>query len=228
MINRKEWRIYMGEKKIPKATAKRLPLYYRYLKYLFSSGKTRVSSAELSEAVKIDSATIRRDFSYFGTLGKRGYGYDVEDLMNFFSKQLNQDYLTNVALVGVGQLGRALLNYNVQGQNSIRISAGFDINDEIVNSILEGVPIYHTDDLVEQIQSQKLDIAIIALPGDYGQEITDKLVEAGIKGIMNFTPIRLDVPDNVRVLNVDLSNELQSLIYFVQYNDSIEEDGSDY
>ena len=148
--------------------------------------------------------------------------------MNFFSKQLNQDYLTNVALIGVGQLGRALLNYNFQGQNSIRISAGFDINDEIVNSILEGVPIYHTDDLIEQVESQKLDIAIIALPGQYGQEITDKLVEAGIKGIMNFTPIRLDVPDSVRVLNVDLSNELQSLIYFVQYNDSIEEDILDY
>ncbi len=217
----------MADKQIPKATAKRLPLYYRYLKYLFSSGKKKVSSADLSEAVKIDSATIRRDFSYFGALGKRGYGYDVEDLMNFFSKQLNQDQLTHVALVGVGQLGRALLNYNFQGQNSIRISAGFDIDEEIVNTIFEGVPIYHTDELVQQIQSQQLDIAIIALPGDRGQEVTDKLVEAGIKGIMNFTPIRLDVPENVRVLNVDLSNELQSLIYFVQYSDSIMEDGTE-
>lgn len=222
-----EWRINMTDKQIPKATAKRLPLYYRYLKYLFSSGKKKVSSADLSEAVKIDSATIRRDFSYFGALGKRGYGYDVEDLMNFFSKQLNQEHLTNVALVGVGQLGRALLNYNFQGQNSIRISAGFDVKEEIVNSIYEGVPIYHTDELVQQIQSQQLEIAIIALPGDHGQDVTDKLVEAGIKGIMNFTPIRLDVPDNVRVLNVDLSNELQSLIYFVQYSDSIIEDGSE-
>ncbi len=216
----------MADKQIPKATAKRLPLYYRYLKYLFSSGKKKVSSADLSEAVKIDSATIRRDFSYFGALGKRGYGYDVEDLMNFFSKQLNQDQLTNVALVGVGHLGRALLNYNFQGQNSIRISAGFDVDEEIVNTIYEGVPIYHTDDLIQQIQSQQLEIAIIALPGQYGQETTDKLVEAGIKGIMNFTPIRLDVPENVRVLNVDLSNELQSLIYFVHYNGSILEDGA--
>lgn len=222
-----ERRKKMADKQIPKATAKRLPLYYRYLKYLFSSGKKKVSSADLSEAVKIDSATIRRDFSYFGALGKRGYGYDVEDLMNFFSKQLNQDQLTHVALVGVGQLGRALLNYNFQGQNSIRISAGFDIDEEIVNTIFEGVPIYHTDELVQQIQSQQLDIAIIALPGDRGQEVTDKLVEAGIKGIMNFTPIRLDVPENVRVLNVDLSNELQSLIYFVQYSDSIMEDGTE-
>lgn len=214
----------MLEKKIPKATAKRLPLYYRYLRYLFSSGKKKVSSADLSEAVKIDSATIRRDFSYFGALGKRGYGYDVEDLMNFFSKQLNQEQLTNVALIGVGHLGRALLNYNFQGQNSIRISAGFDVDEKIVNTIHEGVPIYHTDDLVTQIEAQKFEVAILAVPGIPGQELADQLVEAGIKGIMNFTPIRLSVPDSVRVLNVDLSNELQSLIYFVQYNDSIEND----
>lgn len=220
----KEWRINMPDKKIPKATAKRLPLYYRYLQYLFSSGKKKVSSADLSEAVKIDSATIRRDFSYFGALGKRGYGYDVEDLMNFFSKQLNQEQLTNVALVGVGHLGQALLNYNFQGQNNIRISAGFDVDEKIANTIMEGVPIYHTDELSDQISAQQFEVAIIAVPGQYGQDIADKLVEAGIKGIMNFTPIRLSVPDNVRVLNVDLSNELQSLIYFVQYSDSIADD----
>lgn len=217
----------MDDKKIPKATAKRLPLYYRYLKYLFSSGKTRVSSADLSEAVKIDSATIRRDFSYFGALGKRGYGYDVEDLMNFFSKQLNQDQLTHVALIGVGHLGRALLNYNFQSQNSIRISAGFDIDEEIVNTIYEGVPVYHRDELKEQIKAQQFEIAIIAVPGPGAQEIADDLAEAGVKGIMNFTPIRLAVPDHVRVMNVDLSNELQSLIYFVQYSDSIIDDDSE-
>lgn len=217
----------MPDRKIPKATAKRLPLYYRYLRYLYSSGKRKVSSAELSEAVKIDSATIRRDFSYFGALGKRGYGYDVEDLINFFSKQLNQEQLTNVALIGVGHLGRALLNYNFQGQNSIRISAGFDINEDIANTILEGVPIYHINDLVDQVETQKFEVAILAVPGDDGQSLADDLVEAGIKGIMNFTPIRLSVPETVRVLNVDLSNELQSLIYFVQYSDSIENDDSE-
>lgn len=211
----------MNDKKIPKATAKRLPLYYRYLKYLFSSGKKKVSSADLSEAVKIDSATIRRDFSYFGALGKRGYGYDVEDLMNFFSRQLNQEQLTHVAIIGVGHLGRALLNYNFQGQNSIRISAGFDIDEEIVNTIYEGVPIYHRDELKEQVEAQQFEVAIIAVPGPGAQEIADDLAEAGIKGIMNFTPLRLTVPDKVRILNVDLSNELQSLIYFVQYSDSI-------
>lgn len=220
-MKRKEWSVRMKDKKIPRATAKRLPLYYRYLQYLFTSGKKKVSSADLSDAVKIDSATIRRDFSYFGALGKRGYGYDVEDLLNFFSKQLNQDQLTHVALIGVGHLGRALLNYNFQSQNNIRISAGFDVDEDIVDTIYEGVPIYRIDDLAEQIKGQQFDVAIITVPGEAAQEITDRLVENGIKGIMNFTPIRLTVPENVRAMNVDLSNELQSLIYFVQYSDVI-------
>ncbi|MCF0119615.1 MAG: redox-sensing transcriptional repressor Rex, partial [Limosilactobacillus mucosae] len=102
----------MATRKIPRATAKRLPVYYRYLNVLLNANKRRVSSTELSEAVKVDSATIRRDFSYFGELGKRGYGYDVEKLLNFFKGILNQDKLTSVALVGVGSLGSALMNYN--------------------------------------------------------------------------------------------------------------------
>lgn len=208
-------------KKIPKATAKRLPLYYRYLRYLNSSGKKKVSSAELSTAVKIDSATIRRDFSYFGALGKRGYGYDVEDLMNFFSKTLNQDALTHVALIGVGHLGRALLNYNFQSLNSIRISAGFEIKEDMIDTIYEGIPIYSVDSLEDQIRAHEFEIAIISVPAEQAQDLADRLVSAGVKGIMNFTPIRLTVPEDVRVMNVDLSNELQSLIYFVQYSDSI-------
>lgn len=211
----------MKDKKIPQATAKRLPLYYRYLQYLFSSGEKKISSADLSDAIKIDSATIRRDFSYFGALGKRGYGYDVENLLNFFSKQLNQDQLTHVALIGVGHLGRALLNYNFQKQNNIRISAGFDVNEEIVDTIYEGVPVYNIEDLTAQLNAQQFDVAILTVPGDVAQDITDLLVDNGIKGIMNFTPIRLTAGENVRILNVDLSNELQSLIYFVQYGDSI-------
>lgn len=217
----------MTNKKIPRATAKRLPLYYRYLQYLFTSGKKKISSADLSDAVKIDSATIRRDFSYFGALGKRGYGYDVENLLNFFSKHLNQDQLSHVALIGVGHLGRALLNYNFQRQNNIRISAGFDVDEELVDTIYEGVPIYKIDDLPKQLKAQQFDVAILTVPAEVAQEITDQLVENGIKGIMNFTPLRLTVPESIRTLNVDLSNELQSLIYFVNYNDSILEDDSD-
>lgn len=212
----------MAEKKIPKATARRLPLYYRYLRFLYEAGRERVSSAKLSEAVKVDSATIRRDFSYFGALGKRGYGYDVESLMNFFSKKLNQDRLTNVALIGVGNLGQALLNYNFRRNNNIRISAGFDVNEKLIGTIHQSVPIYHVDDMVEQLKMQQIDVAILTVPSEIAQEMTDRLVEGGVKGIMNFTPIRVTVPSHIRVHNVDLTNELQTLIYFINYYQDFE------
>ena len=207
----------MADKKIPKATARRLPLYYRYLRFLHEAGKERVSSAKLSEAVKVDSATIRRDFSYFGALGKRGYGYDVEALMNFFSKTLNQDRLTNVALIGVGNLGQALLNYNFRRNNNIRISAGFDVKDDLIGTIHQGVPIYDINEMVDQLEMQQIDVAILTVPSEIAQEMADKLVKGGVRGIMNFTPIRVTVPKEVRVHNVDLTNELQTLLYFIDY-----------
>ncbi len=122
--------------KIPQATAKRLPLYYRFLKNLHSSGKLRVSSAELSEAVKVDSATIRRDFSYFGALGKKGYGYNVNYLLTFFRKTLDQDELTKVVLIGVGNLGTAFLNYNFMKNNNTRIEMAFDVDEDKVGTLI--------------------------------------------------------------------------------------------
>lgn len=205
----------MEKIKIPKATAKRLPLYYRYLIILNEEGKDKVSSTELSEAVQVDSASIRRDFSYFGALGKRGYGYDVKNLLKFFKKILNQDTLTNVALVGVGNLGRALLNYNFKRSNNIRISCAFDINKDITGKILSGVPVYEMSELKKQLSDQQISIAILTVPSSSAQVTTNEMVEAGVKGIMNFTPIRLSAPSTVRVQNVDLATELQTLIYFL-------------
>lgn len=205
----------LKEIEVPRATAKRLAIYHRYLRFLHDAGKRRISSTELSEAVKVDSATIRRDFSYFGALGKRGYGYDVEYLLQFFSQTLNQDRLTNVALIGVGKLGQALLNYNFHQSNNVRISAAFDVNKDIVGTIQTGVPVYSMDEMVEQLKVQQIQVAILTVPQDVAQETADRLVEANVRGILNFTPIRLDVPEAVRVQNVDLTNELQTLIYFL-------------
>lgn len=216
----------MEKKKIPKATAKRLPLYYRYLIILNDEGKEKVSSTELSEAVQVDSASIRRDFSYFGALGKRGYGYDVKNLLTFFKKILNQDTLTNVALVGVGNLGHALLNYNFKRSNNIRISCAFDINKDITGKILSGVPVYDMSELKKQLSDQQISIAILTVPSTAAQKTADDMVEAGIKGIMNFTPIRLSAPSNIRVQNVDLATELQTLIYFLNSDKSDKTDKS--
>ena len=205
----------MAEHDIPRATAKRLPIYYRYLKLLLDAGTTRVSSNELSDAVKFDAATIRRDFSYIGALGKRGYGYDVKALMTFFGEILNQDTLASVALVGVGNLGQALLNFNFHQSSNARISAAFDINEDIVNTIQAGVPVYSLDDLEKQISDQRIDVAILTVPAPVAQDLANRLAKAGVHGILNFTPLRLDVPSDVRVQNVDLTNELQTLLYFI-------------
>ncbi|MBL1227147.1 redox-sensing transcriptional repressor Rex [Enterococcus sp. BWR-S5] len=212
----------MKEQTIPKATARRLPLYYRYLRILYDAGKSKVSSTELSEAVQVDSATIRRDFSYFGELGKRGYGYDVENLMNFFGKTLNDDELTNVALIGVGNLGSALLKYKFHQSNSIRVSCAFDINEDIVGRIVDGVPVYPIDDMMEQIKIQQIEVAILTLPARKAQDVVNQLAEAGIKGILNFTIARLAAPSDVLIQNVDLTNELQTLIYFLHNDDLVE------
>lgn len=208
----------MPNRKIPRATAKRLPVYYRYLNVLLNANKHRVSSTELSEVVQVDSATIRRDFSYFGELGKRGYGYDVEKLLNFFKGILKQDKLTSVALVGVGSLGSALMNYNFHQSTNLRISAAFDPKESLANTVKSGIPVYPVEDMKKQIKEQQIDAVILTVPGSESQAVTDQLVEAGVHGILNFTPVRLSVPKDVQVQNIDLTNELQTLIYFIESN----------
>ncbi|MUK88525.1 redox-sensing transcriptional repressor Rex [Ornithinibacillus sp. L9] len=205
----------MDQNKIPQATAKRLPLYYRFLNNLQHQGKTRVSSKELSDAVKVDSATIRRDFSYFGALGKKGYGYNVEYLLGFFRKTLDQDELTEVALIGVGNLGTAFLNYNFVKNNNTKIVMAFDTDPEKVGTEIGGIPIYHIDDLEGKISGVK--VAILTIPASEADSVTDRLVTKGISGILNFTPARITVPEHVRVHHIDLAVELQALVYFLKH-----------
>ncbi|MDQ0254163.1 redox-sensing transcriptional repressor [Evansella vedderi] len=208
----------IDQQKIPQATAKRLPLYYRFLESLQASGKHRVSSSELSDAVKVDSATIRRDFSYFGALGKKGYGYNVNYLLSFFRKTLDQDEVTKVILVGVGNLGTAFLNYNFTKSNNTRIEMAFDVSPDKVGDEIGSVPIFHLDELKEKISSAgDVEVAILTVPANAAQPIADQLVEVGIKAILNFTPARLSVPENVRIHHIDLSVELQSLVYFLKH-----------
>lgn len=205
----------MQRRKIPQATARRLPLYYRFLTNLHNQGKTRVSSKELSDAVKVDSATIRRDFSYFGALGKKGYGYNVDYLLQFFKTTLEQDEVTEVALVGVGNLGTALLNYNFLRNNNTKIAMAFDRSRKKAGTLTGDVPIYHVDDLEEKLG--KVEVVILTVPASVAQDIADRLVAIGVKGILNFTPARLTIPDNVRIHHIDLSVELQSFVYFLKH-----------
>ena len=144
----------------------------------------------------------------------------MEYLLDFFSQQLNHDRLTNVALVGVGNLGQALLNYNFHQSNHVRISAAFEVDEGMVGKIVSGVPVYSMDDLVEQIRVQQIQVAILTVPQEVAQETANLLVEAEVRGILNFTPLRLTAPDHIRVQNVDLTNELQTLIYFLDNNNN--------
>lgn len=205
----------MTQKEIPKATAKRLPLYYRFLTNLHYQGKERVSSKELSDAVKVDSATIRRDFSYFGALGKKGYGYNVDYLLAFFKETLDQNEVTEVALMGVGNLGTAFLHYNFMRTNNTKIVIAFDSDPEKVGTSISGIPIYHIDDMQEKMGD--IQVAILTVPVSEAEEMTEKLVEKGISGILNFTPARITVPPHIRVHDIDLSVELQTLVYFLKH-----------
>lgn len=200
---------------IPKATAKRLPLYYRYLNFLKNTDKKDISSRELSNALQVESATIRRDFSYLGAKGKRGFGYNIVSLLNVISQILKQNHLSQIALIGVGNLGRALLNYNFELNDNLSIAVAFDVDSKIAGTVQNNIPIYSMEELSERLKQQQLDIAILAVPSQDAQKAADQIVAAHIRGIMNFSPVRLNVPKNVRVLNIDLALELQSLIYFL-------------
>ena len=205
----------MAQYNIPHATIKRLPLYYRYFQFLSDSHNQKVSSTELAKAVQVDSATIRRDFSYFGSLGKRGYGYEVEPMVEFFKKLLNQDKTSKVALVGVGNLGHALLNYNFSQTNNIKIVAAFDSDPAKIGTQINQITVYDIQDVAQHLHEQQIDVVILSVPVGSAQVVTDRLVQAHVKGILNFTPLRISTPENVRVHNVDLANELQTLIYFL-------------
>lgn len=205
----------MAQEKIPQATAKRLPLYYRFLQHLSESERPRISSSELSEMVKIDSATIRRDFSYLGALGKKGYGYSVEHLLAFLREKLDQNELTKAMLIGVGNLGTAILKYNFLKNNNIRIVVAYDTKVETVGTTIAGTPIRHIKDF-EKDAPHNIPVAILTVPADSAQTVANQLVQSGISGILNFTPVRLSVPKHIRLHHIDLGIELQTLVYFLK------------
>lgn len=208
------------ENKIPQATTKRLPLYYRFLQNFAQEGKKRISSQELSDAMKIDPATIRRDFSYFGALGKKGYGYDVPNLLSFFRQTLDQDEATNVALIGVGNLGNAFLKYNFQKNHNTRIVVAFDSKAPYEGTEISDIPVFHPDRLEEMYEEYGAEMAILTVSSRSAQTMADRLAKMNAKGILNFTPIRLTVPDSMKVMNIDLSVELQALIYLIRNSES--------
>ena len=203
-------------KDIPKATAKRLPLYLRYLNMLQDSGVTRIKSKEFAEITQVPSATIRRDFSHLGELGRSGYGYDVAYLIEVFNSILDTHEEKRIALIGFGNLGKALANNNFRRNNNLNIVAVFDEDPAIVGEIIDGHQIHSMDDFENVVKKECISVAITTVPSQFSQKVVDQIVDSGITAILNFAPDRVEVPNHVHVQYIDLTTELQTLIFFDQ------------
>lgn len=202
--------------KIPRATLKRLPLYYRFVSTLKSKGVDRVNSKTISEALQIDSATIRRDFSYFGELGKKGYGYNIDSLLEFFKSELSESDIVKIAIVGVGNLGKALLTYNFSIHDDMTITEAFDVKKDVIGQKFGNVVIKDNSELASTLKKEDIDVVILTTPERVAQKVADQIVASGVKGILNFTPGRINTPPDVQVHQIDLGIELQSLLFFMK------------
>ncbi|SEK31680.1 redox-sensing transcriptional repressor [Carnobacterium iners] len=199
---------------VPRATAKRLPVYYRCLKKLADKGVKRIKSQEISELTQIPSATIRRDFSHFGELGRSGYGYEVDYVLEVFHEILNVNKIVNIALVGVGNIGKALIANNFRRDDNMKITCAFEKNEEESGKILSGVPIYSIDQMRSVLSRENIHVAISTVPSEYSQESINMLVDSGITSILNFAPGRVVVPSRVDVRYIDLTGEILTLVYY--------------
>ena len=202
----------MGE--ISKATLKRYPVYLKALRKLSDEGVKKIMSAELSEYVDIKPTTIRRDFSLIGQLGKQGYGYDVDELISIFAKELGEDYDEKMILIGVGRLGTAILNYNNWNHVAGEIVCAFDIIPEKRNKEPKvNVPVYHISQLKEKMP-KGCEIAILCIPSG-AQQIVNELHDLGVKGIVNFTREHFVLPEGMIKRDVDVVSTIQELVFEV-------------
>ncbi len=196
-------------RKVPKATLHRYPVYLKALRKLKAEGATRVMSRELADYVSIESTTIRRDFSFLGSLGKQGYGYNIDDLIRIFSDELGMNFDEKIILVGVGNLGKALLNYNHWNHVVGEIVCAFDLDPASVKGA--GVPVYDIKD-IRQKMPKNCRIAILCITGD-AQETVNLLVENGIRGIVSFSAEHFKVNEGVYVKQVDVVSSIQELVF---------------
>ncbi|HEU5011032.1 MAG TPA: redox-sensing transcriptional repressor Rex [Roseiflexaceae bacterium] len=199
----------------PDVVIKRLPLYARSLRYLLNEGITSVSSQELGERINVTAAQIRKDLSYFGEFGKQGIGYDVEKLLNHIERILGLTQEWPVVLVGVGHLGEAIARYEGFPQQGIRVVALFDADPQKVGREVTGMTIQNDSQLPGVIRQQNIKLAIIAVPAARAQEVTDRLVDAGIRAILSYAPMVVQVPDHVLVRYIDPVALMHSMTYYL-------------
>ena len=199
---------------IPRKTVYRLSIYQRCLQRLKENKVETVSSEALSKAAGVKSSQLRKDLAYFGNFGTRGLGYNVESLSEMIGETLGTTRLQPVILIGVGNLGSALLRYSGFNKEGFEIVAGFDSHPGKVRGA--SVPIHDSAEVTQFIRDNNVKLAILAVPAAVAQQAVNELVAAGIQAILNFAPVVLEVPEHVVVNNVDLAVELENLSYFIR------------
>ena len=205
----------MKEQTISKATIDRLPLYYRTLRLAQDDGMDIISSDELVRRVELTPEQIRKDLALFGQFGKKGVGYYVNELKFNVGKILGLDNHWNIAIVGIGHLGVALANYQNFIALGFNLVALFDNDPNIIGKTVNHVKVKSIDELQSCAKNLKIDIGVIAVPAQFAQQVADKLVKANIKGIWNFAPVKMRVPEDVKIVNEDLSVGLSRLSYYI-------------
>lgn len=199
---------------IPRKTVYRLSIYQRCLHLLKENKVETVSSEALSKAAGVKSSQLRKDLAYFGNFGTRGLGYNVESLSEMIGETLGTTHLQPVILIGVGNLGAALLRYSGFNKEGFEIVAAFDLRPDSVRGT--SVPVHHSSGMPDFVQQYSVKLAILAVPASVAQQAVNELVAAGIQAILNFAPVVLEVPEHVVVNNVDLAVELENLSYFIR------------
>ena len=205
----------MNADKIPDIIIGRLPVYLRALQRLADKGVLTTSSQELGEMIGISAAQIRKDISQFGEFGKQGTGYSIPFLVERLRDILKVDRVWDVAIIGVGDIGHALARYNGFSNRGFRVSMVFDNDSTKVGQKVGEFEIFSTTVMTEKIKQQKIKIAVLTVPASAAQEIADQLVKAGIKAILNYAPISINVPDGVHVQYIDPVTHLQRMTYYL-------------
>ncbi len=200
---------------VPNVVVSRLSLYLRELQRLVHDGRTTISSSQLGKALGFTDAQVRKDLAYFGHFGHPGVGYRCDELVGEIRRILGTDRQWTVTMVGVGNLGRALLRYKGFASKSFRIVAAFDADPRVVGAKVEGIPVYSQQRLVEVVRQLRIQLGMITVPAPQAQQVADQLVSAGIEGIVNFAPVTLSLPADVGLVGVDLTTELEQLAFAV-------------
>jgi redox-sensing transcriptional repressor len=201
-------------KRIPEATVLRLPVYQRILTELVRAGTRTVSSEQLAELARVNAAKVRKDLSLLGSFGTRGSGYDADFLIDQIDRALGIDEARSVAIVGIGNLGRALTNSAGFASRGCQVTALFDVDPEVVGEEIRGMRVRHMDEIATLRAADCPDIGVITTPGWSAQGVADLLVRTGVTSLLNFAPRVLHVPPHVHVRYVDLSIELQVLGFY--------------